>query len=338
MLTVAATHHLGFSTPLCQNLRRPATRCRRPAGWARASTSSAAEDEEKLATDEFQVRTPPTAEQLRAHFIQSAVPMVGFGFMDNTVMIHAGNAIDLTLGVHLGLSTLSAAACGQICSDVAGISFGGVIDAAAMKLGLPSPGFNDEQRATAIVRRTGLAGSIVGVICGCSLGLTNLLFIDTEQAGDLKLAAQDDPEAAEFTIAISNQERVGVTTITVEGPATKFLVSSVTAAISGADCEIQGIHADTAALGVMKRRQLLVTQGGEQVDDSRLEAIARKVLAACRQPDRMQKLVVANEALQKENEDLRNKMVKVQAQLDKYVVKITKTSDEEANLPLMVSE
>ena len=35
--------------------------------------------------------------------------MVGFGLMDNTIMIHAGNLIDCTLGVTFGLSTLSAA-------------------------------------------------------------------------------------------------------------------------------------------------------------------------------------------------------------------------------------
>jgi len=51
----------------------------------------------------------PTAGQLKRHFIASALPMVGFGFMDNTVMIQAGNAIDCTLGVSFGLSTLTAA-------------------------------------------------------------------------------------------------------------------------------------------------------------------------------------------------------------------------------------
>merc|ERR1719387_1535823 len=66
--------------------------------------------------------------------------MVGFGFMDNTVMLHAGNAIDMTFGVTFGLSTLCAAACGQICSDMAGVSFGRVIEAAASKVGM-TPSF-----------------------------------------------------------------------------------------------------------------------------------------------------------------------------------------------------
>lgn len=40
--------------------------------------------------------------------------MVGFGFMDNLVMIQAGDMIDSTIGVTLGLSTLTAAAFGQV--------------------------------------------------------------------------------------------------------------------------------------------------------------------------------------------------------------------------------
>lgn len=38
--------------------------------------------------------------------------MVGFGAMDNFVMIQAGQYIDSTLGVQLGLATMTAAAAG----------------------------------------------------------------------------------------------------------------------------------------------------------------------------------------------------------------------------------
>jgi Transmembrane protein 65 len=50
---------------------------------------------------------------LRALFVAAAVPMVGFGFMDQFVLIQAGGYIDATLGVRLGLATLSAAAAGM---------------------------------------------------------------------------------------------------------------------------------------------------------------------------------------------------------------------------------
>lgn len=48
----------------------------------------------------------PTNKQLWRVFTRAAVPMVGFGFTDQTVMLQAGNAIDCTLGVTFGMSTL----------------------------------------------------------------------------------------------------------------------------------------------------------------------------------------------------------------------------------------
>ena len=66
------------------------------------------------------IPTPPkpTKKQLRELFVISAVPMIGFGFMDNFIMIQAGGYIDSTLGVKFGLATMTAAAMGQIVSDV----------------------------------------------------------------------------------------------------------------------------------------------------------------------------------------------------------------------------
>lgn len=56
----------------------------------------------------------PTTRQLRVLAMHSALPMVGFGIMDQTIMIQAGDLIDTTLGAKLALPTLAAAACGQV--------------------------------------------------------------------------------------------------------------------------------------------------------------------------------------------------------------------------------
>lgn len=40
----------------------------------------------------------PTLIQLRRHFLYCAVPMFGFGLMDNLVMLQAGEIIDTTIG------------------------------------------------------------------------------------------------------------------------------------------------------------------------------------------------------------------------------------------------
>jgi len=104
--------------------------------------------------------------------------MVGFGFMDNVIMIQAGDYIDSTLGVTLGLSTLTAAAFGQVVSDVSGTLFGNTIDHIAARSGLPTAKLTDSQRRMRRVRLAGMAGAVGGVIVGCLLGMTTLLFKD----------------------------------------------------------------------------------------------------------------------------------------------------------------
>ena len=59
----------------------------------------------------------PTPLQMRRLFVTSAVPFVAFGIVDQSVLLYAGDAIDNTLGVALGLPTLAAAAMGQVLSD-----------------------------------------------------------------------------------------------------------------------------------------------------------------------------------------------------------------------------
>jgi len=274
-----------------------------------------------LAEENYQ---PPTLPQLRAHFLVRAVPMVGFGLVDNTVMIQAGNLIDLTLGVTFGLSTLAAAACGQICSDVAGVSFGGIIEAAANKLGLPSPSFTDAQRELPQVKRLGILGGVCGVFTGCSLGLVNLMFVDTEQAREMKLAALDDLDHTGYSVSISNTQREGVTAITVEGPAQKGLVASVTAKISAMDLGIEGVESHFANAGEYKQRDFLVTRNMEQIPDEELEEVAQKVLRACRNSMRMQKHNMALEVAQRENEELKSQVKRLQSKIENLLIKVEK--------------
>lgn len=69
----------------------------------------------------------PSARQLACVGLNAAVPFVGFGFLDNAIMILAGDAIDASLGTRLGFSMMASAALGNIVSDVAGIGLGGVV-------------------------------------------------------------------------------------------------------------------------------------------------------------------------------------------------------------------
>lgn len=47
---------------------------------------------------------PPSATQLKLVFLQQLIPFVGFGFLDNLIMILAGEYIDTTIGLALGIS------------------------------------------------------------------------------------------------------------------------------------------------------------------------------------------------------------------------------------------
>jgi len=271
----------------------------------------------------------PTALQLRRHFVQSMVPMVGFGFMDNTVMIHAGNAIDLTLGVTLGLSTLAAAACGQICSDVAGVTFGGAIESAALRLGLPSPGFTEEQRRDPDIKRLHILGSVVGVICGCSLGLVNLLLIDASEAKEFKLSAAGS-DGSDFSVSITNQERDECTAICIEGPATKGLMASVVTALSSENCTLAELgHNDSVPLGAFKSRKFYVKRTGGQLDDDELESIARAVMLACKQPMRFSAMTKENDTLRRENQELHDRLEKLEEKLERRHISIKKSERRE---------
>ena len=122
--------------------------------------------------------------------VHSAIPMVGFGFMDNIIMIQAGDYIDQTLGVTLGISTLTAAACGNICSDVSGTLCGGAVESFVDSMRIERPVLTAAQLRMRVVRFATIGGAALGVVCGCLLGSTSLLFMDLEKAERLKRATE----------------------------------------------------------------------------------------------------------------------------------------------------
>lgn len=125
---------------------------------------------------EYTVQQPNMTELQRVAFI-SSIPFLGFGFMDNAIMIVAGEYIDLTVGVAFGISTMAAAALGNTISDLAGVGLGGAIEGLATRLGLPPSNLS---RAQMLLRRTRIAslvGSAIGVTLGCLIGMFPLLLM-----------------------------------------------------------------------------------------------------------------------------------------------------------------
>lgn len=119
---------------------------------------------------------PPTSTQLRALAAHSAMPFIGFGFLDNLIMILAGDYIDTTIGITLGISTMAAAGMGNTLSDIAGIGSAFYVEGVASKIGVQAPSLTPAQIAMSRSRWCTNLGRALGVTIGCLLGMFPLLF------------------------------------------------------------------------------------------------------------------------------------------------------------------
>ncbi|CAE8668665.1 unnamed protein product, partial [Polarella glacialis] len=119
----------------------------------------------------------PTVLQLWQLTVRTAVPFVGFGFFDNTIMLTVGETLDVTLGVAFGFSTLAAAGMGQMVSDASGVTLQGIIERFADRLGLPNPRLTSAQQQLSFVRTWMIGARIVGIVLGCALGMFPLLLM-----------------------------------------------------------------------------------------------------------------------------------------------------------------
>jgi len=115
--------------------------------------------------------------------------MVGFGLMDNTILIRAGDVVDRHFGTTFGFTGLQSAACGQVLSDFCGVLFGGVIESVSRRY-VAAPGLTVSQLQLRTTQIVGTSGAAVGVVIGCILGMANLLTMDLELAERLKRFAE----------------------------------------------------------------------------------------------------------------------------------------------------
>ena len=123
----------------------------------------------------------PTSAQLRQLAIFQAMPFVGFGFLDNFIMIVAGEYIDMHIGATLSISTMAAAALGNTVSDVFGIGSAWYVEHWSAKLGIHAPPLSLEQMQLTSCRITANAGRALGVMFGCIIGMVPLLFIENNK-------------------------------------------------------------------------------------------------------------------------------------------------------------
>ncbi|XP_051520077.1 transmembrane protein 65 [Myxocyprinus asiaticus] len=134
--------------------------------------------------------SPPTAAHLRYILLQNALPFVGFGFLDNAIMIAAGTQIELSIGITFGISTMAAAALGNLVSDLAGLGLAGYVEALAVRFGMQIPGLTAKQLDMWQTKVTSHSGKAIGVTIGCILGMFPLLFLSDDEEEEQKTKNQ----------------------------------------------------------------------------------------------------------------------------------------------------
>merc|ERR1719221_341158 len=92
-------------------------------------------------------------------------------------MILCGDAIDATLGVRFGLTTLAAAGLGNWVSDVVGLSLGDAIERGAQRMGLNNGNLTKRQESLQITKLVTLSSKIIGISLGCLVGMFPLFFL-----------------------------------------------------------------------------------------------------------------------------------------------------------------
>uniref|UniRef100_A0A4W3J5N5 Transmembrane protein 65 n=1 Tax=Callorhinchus milii TaxID=7868 RepID=A0A4W3J5N5_CALMI len=115
-----------------------------------------------------------------AVFLHSAIPFVGFGFLDNAIMIVAGTQIELSIGVIFGISTMAGMIATGLRTSFA-ISLAGYVEALAYRLGLPCPDLSPKQADMWQTRVSSQLGKVIGVTIGCCLGMFPLLFLKSDE-------------------------------------------------------------------------------------------------------------------------------------------------------------
>ncbi|XP_052388698.1 transmembrane protein 65 [Carassius gibelio] len=145
-------------------------------------------------TQDSEESSPLTAAQFRYILLHNAIPFIGFGFLDNAIMIAAGTQIELSIGLTLGISTMAAAALGNLVSDLAGLGLAGYVEALATRLGMQIPDLTPKQVDMWQTRVTSHMGKAIGITIGCILGMFPLLFLSDDDDDD------DDEEKKKKTI------------------------------------------------------------------------------------------------------------------------------------------
>ncbi|KFM26041.1 Transmembrane protein 65 [Auxenochlorella protothecoides] len=179
--------HIGSGHPSSGGAAHTLTRraVQKDLGWegsweGTAQIASALEYQRVLSKFSMSGDSMPGRRQLLAVALASGLPFVGFGIIDNSIMIMAGEQIDTLLGVRLGITTLASAALGNLVADVVGVGVTHQIQSNAKRIKWAAPPrLSTLQQNLPRVRYAKFAGAVLGVSLGCIVGMAPLAFMET---------------------------------------------------------------------------------------------------------------------------------------------------------------
>lgn len=141
----------------------------------RAEVANAIEMQRYMQRYTSYAHTSPSTQQLLKVALAAGLPFIGFGFVDNAIMITAGEQIDHLVGLRLGITTMASAGLGNIVADVVGVSVTQQIKQTARSLDWAQPPkLSMLQQNMTSVRAAKLLGAACGVSLGCILGMSPL--------------------------------------------------------------------------------------------------------------------------------------------------------------------
>ncbi|XP_076653604.1 uncharacterized protein LOC143359516 isoform X2 [Halictus rubicundus] len=114
----------------------------------------------------------PSTKNLILVAIANAIPFIGFGFLDNFIMIIAGDQIELMLNKRFPISTMTAAALGNTVSDIIGIGSVHYVEVLAQKVGFEAPKLTNIELNLPKTKLAANMGRVVGVTIGCLIGMS----------------------------------------------------------------------------------------------------------------------------------------------------------------------
>ena len=123
--------------------------------------------------------------------LQTGLPFMAFGTLDNSMLILAGDMLDNWVGADLNLSPMGAAAMGGIVSGVVGIQIHGLAERAVSKYGPPPPSLKPSQWRSSRVQSAVHWGGTFGLMCGLFCGMFPLLLI-SDSSSVRRVIGDDD--------------------------------------------------------------------------------------------------------------------------------------------------